>query len=106
MVYEDGILENGLSWLDLVKWYEQFESEDTENKLTKRLLSSLDSPPEKLFFRAYCDFIIKHDRNLPLLFLRYICIMILRLKVLGMESQFLSIKEWILCSLLVVNIEW
>ena len=67
LVYEDGIPENGLSWLDLVKWYEQFESEDTENKLTKRLLSSLDSPPEKLFFRAYCDFIIKHDRNLPAL---------------------------------------
>lgn len=67
LVYEDGIPEKGLSWLDLAKWYEQFESEDTQNKLAMRLLSSLDSQPEETFFRAYCDFIIKHGRNLPAL---------------------------------------
>lgn len=67
LVYEDGIPEQGLSWLDLAKWYEQFESEDTQNKLAERLLSSLDSPPEQIFFRTYCDFIIKYDRNLPAL---------------------------------------
>lgn len=67
LIYEDGIPEKGMSWLDLAKWYEQFESEDTQNKLAQRLASSLDSPPEKLFFNAYCDFIIKHGRNLPAL---------------------------------------
>lgn len=67
LVYEDGIPEKGLSWIDLVKWYEQFESENTQHKLVERLLASLDSPPEKLFFRAYYDFIIKHDGNLPAL---------------------------------------
>lgn len=67
LIYGDGIPEKGLSWLDLAKWYEQFESEDTQNKLAERLSSSLDSPPEKLFFNAYCDFIIKHGRDLPAL---------------------------------------
>lgn len=67
LVYKDGISEKGLSWLDLAKWYKQFESEDTENKLAERLFSSLQSEPEKIFFRAYCDYIIKHDRNLPAL---------------------------------------
>ncbi len=67
LIYKDGIPENGLSWLDLVKWYEQYESEDTENKLTERLCASLDSKPEKLFFRAYCEFTIKHGGTLPAL---------------------------------------
>lgn len=66
-MYEDGIPEKGLSWIDLVKWYEQVESEDTQNKLAERLLSSLDSPPERIFFRAYREFINKHDCNLPAL---------------------------------------
>ena len=67
LVYEDGIPAKGLSWDDLVKWYKQFESENTQNNLVERLLSSLDSPPEKVFFRAYCDFIIMHGCNLPAL---------------------------------------
>ena len=46
---------------------DRYESEDVQNKLAERLLSSLDSPPEKLFFRAYCDFIIKNGRDLPAL---------------------------------------
>lgn len=67
LVYEEGIPEQGLSWIELAKWYEQYEPEDTQNKLAERLLSSLDSPPEKLFFRAYRDFIIKNGRDLPAL---------------------------------------
>ncbi len=58
------IPEQGLSWIELAKWY---EPEDTKNKLAERLLSSLDSPPEKLFFHAYCDFILKNGRDLPAL---------------------------------------
>ena len=67
LVYEGGIPEQGLSWIDLVKWYEQYEGEDTQNKLADRLFSSLDSLPERMFFLAYCEFIMKNGRNLPAL---------------------------------------
>lgn len=67
LVYDAGIPEQGLSWIELAKWYEKYEPEDTQKKLAQRLLSSLDSPPEKLFFHAYCDFILKNGRDLPAL---------------------------------------
>ena len=68
LVYEDGIPENGLSWMDLVKWYKKFENEDTQDKLKDRLVASLsDSPPEKLFFETYYEFVLQHSGNIPAL---------------------------------------
>lgn len=98
LIYEDGIPERGLSWIDLAKWYEQYEPEDTQNKLAARLISSLDSKPEKLFFRAYCDFIKKMGVIYRRLSHRFTCIMTLRQEVNDLGNLYLNIKEWILCS--------
>ncbi len=67
LVYEGGIPNCGITWLGLAQWYERFEPEDTQNKLAARLCASLDSKPEELFFRAYCEYIIKNGRELPAL---------------------------------------
>lgn len=57
LVYESPIPKAGLVWDDLVTWWQNSkycESEgDYERELYCRLYSSLDSKPEKLFFRTY-----------------------------------------------------
>ena len=67
LVYSDGIPKEGITWLGLADWYKQFEPDDTQNKLAVKLEASLDSAPEKLFFRTYCEYIIKNGRELPAL---------------------------------------
>ena len=74
LVYEADIPEKGLSWTELSKWYEQYEPENTQKMLADRLFFSLDSPPEQLFFRAYCKFIQKNGLHLPALIPQvYLC---------------------------------
>lgn len=57
LVYDRPIKDSGLLWSDLVIWWGavndcQVDSE-LERSLYKRLFQSLDSDPEKLFFREY-----------------------------------------------------
>lgn len=61
LVYERSIPNTGLYWDDLVKWWTdsngKSETElENEVSLYKRLLSSLDSEPEKMLFDSYFRF--------------------------------------------------
>ena len=60
LVYSDGIPEDGITWLGLTKWFEQFEADETQKALVRKLESSLDSKPEKLFFKTYIEYIVKN----------------------------------------------
>jgi very-short-patch-repair endonuclease len=58
LVYEEPILPSGLLWEDLVGWWsrDSFEAPESARKsLGKRLLDSLQSPPEQIFFRTYFE---------------------------------------------------
>ena len=67
LVYSDGIPEDGITWRRLVNWYKQYEANETQKALARKLVSSLDSKPEKLFFKTYIEYILKEDRDLPAL---------------------------------------
>ncbi|MBG9813634.1 hypothetical protein ABD68_19250 [Bacillus endophyticus] len=73
LIYEEPIPHEGLFWNDLVKWWgnsNPYLKDDTEieNSLYKRLLRSLDSPPEKTFFYSYFKLLKeKYMENLPAL---------------------------------------
>jgi very-short-patch-repair endonuclease len=72
LVYDRPIKDSGLLWSDLVIWWSavnncQVDSE-LERSLYKRLFRSLDSDPEKLFFRVYFSKMKSIlDENLPAL---------------------------------------
>lgn len=67
LVYNDGITQEGISWLKLIEWYKKFESEETETKLVDRLNLSLDAGVEKLFFKGYLAFVEEHGKEVPAL---------------------------------------
>jgi very-short-patch-repair endonuclease len=61
LVYNLPILQSGLLWPDLVKWWTKsnnlaFLDRTTEESLFLRLRNSLASPPEKLFFNSYFQY--------------------------------------------------
>ena len=58
LVYSDGIPEDGITWRRLVNWYKQYEANETQKALARKLVSSLDSKPEKLFFKTYIEYIL------------------------------------------------
>jgi AbiJ N-terminal domain 3 len=73
LVYENSIPTTGLFWKDLVSWWGTINSslENTKEiqiSLYNRLRNSLDSKPERIFFKSY--FILfneKYKENLPAL---------------------------------------
>lgn len=71
LVYENPIPAKGLSWNELVNWWSDINPtlntvRDREVSLYKRLLSSLDSPPEIIFFKNYFKlFKTRYNENLP-----------------------------------------
>lgn len=73
LVYESPIPTEGLSWNELVNWWSNSNPKlntvrDREVSLYKRLLSSLDSPPEKIFFKNYFKLLnSQYKENLPAL---------------------------------------
>lgn len=73
LVYESPIPTEGLSWNELVKWWGDINPtlntvREREVSLYKRLLSSLDSPPERIFFKNYFKFLnSQYKENLPAL---------------------------------------
>jgi len=72
LVYDKAIPKEGLAWNDLVSWWSDLKSykcnEDPEKELYKRLYKSLDSVPEKLFFKTYFSkFRGSYLKNLPAL---------------------------------------
>ena len=77
LVYNIPLSSNGISWNDLVTWWNKGNSEydlDVEKALIKRLKSSLDSPPEVLFLRTYYNYIHKlGDNRLPALIPQVYC---------------------------------
>ncbi len=70
LIYDKPIPETGLLWIDLVKWWskeiETYTLDDEQN-LYKRLYKSLDSKPEKLFFKTYFKFRETMQETLPAL---------------------------------------
>lgn len=73
LIYDRPISSEGLYWDDLVKWWADIKDEnatDSENEvvLYKRLLSSLESEPEKMLFDGYFRlFKRKFNENFPAL---------------------------------------
>lgn len=70
LVYDKPIPQNGLRWMDLVKWAslkEEIETE-SERRIYKRLEKSLDSKPEKtLFYNYFKHFKGQLNEDLPAL---------------------------------------
>lgn len=73
LIYESPIPTEGLSWSELVKWWGEINPtlntiRDREVTLYKRLLNSLDSSPEKIFFKNYFKLLnSQYKENLPAL---------------------------------------
>lgn len=74
LVYDLPIPENGLTWENLIQWWSKkynfpYPDLTTEQKLLTRLEESLslDSPPEKLLFKAYFDLRPNFGSNFPAL---------------------------------------
>jgi len=73
LVYEKPISSDGLYWAELVDWWSDMNPTLTSYKkkevsLYKRLLNSLDSPPEITFFKAYFQLLRgQYHQNLPAL---------------------------------------
>lgn len=77
LFYTAPITSNGLSWHELVVWWNN-GNEDydlaIQQALVKRLSQSLDSDPEVLFLRTYYNFIYKQsNNNLPALIPQVYC---------------------------------
>ncbi|MFR5048760.1 MAG: hypothetical protein ACLUDH_10690 [Faecalispora sporosphaeroides] len=77
LVYNIPLSSNGISWDDLVTWWNKGSSEynlDVEKALFERLKLSLDSPPEIMFLRTYNNYIHKlGDNKLPALIPQVYC---------------------------------
>jgi hypothetical protein len=75
LMYDFESDDNGLTWNKLVKWWgNKTRSENVQKDLYKRLISSLDSKPEKIFFQHY--YMIFKDKEkypalIPQVFLHY-----------------------------------
>lgn len=66
LIYDQKI-EDSLNWSELLEWWEDYNL-DTKLSLKKRLIESLDSEPEILFFKAYFQiFYSKLSEDLPAL---------------------------------------
>ncbi len=57
LIYDEPIPNDGLKWIDLVKWWSKLKQEERSlqlaTKLKSRLFASLDSKPEQEFFNLY-----------------------------------------------------
>lgn len=77
LFYNMPIPNRGVSWDDLVIWWNNGNSEyslDIEKALVERLKASLDSPPEVLFLRTYYNYIYKLGiKKLPALIPQVYC---------------------------------
>jgi len=73
LIYEQPIPSTGLFWDDLVNWWKELNPslenyKDIQVSLYNRLFNSLDSPPEKIFFKSYFKLLKEsYDKNLPAL---------------------------------------
>lgn len=73
LIYEKPISTKGLYWSDLVKWWGETNpslkgDRNIKNNLYDRLLQSLDSPPEIIFFNCYITLLKgKYHENIPAL---------------------------------------
>lgn len=72
LVYNRSIPSGGLKWIDLVDWWADKNNSEKDGELAKelfnRLNESLDSKPEKDFFKTYYfHYKEKLNRNLPAL---------------------------------------
>lgn len=68
LVYDKNVLNGGISWNDLVDWYdEKLYILDTGMGLKRRLRESLDSPPEYLFYDTYIEIMEKYHGKIPAL---------------------------------------
>lgn len=66
LIYDEKI-EDSLNWSELLEWWEDYNL-DSKISLKKRLIESLDSEPEVLFFKAYFqNFHSQLGENLPAL---------------------------------------
>lgn len=77
LFYTCPITSNGLSWHELVTWWNKGnETYDlsTQKTLVQRLSQSLDSKPEDIFLRTYYNYIYKQrNNNLPALIPQVYC---------------------------------
>jgi very-short-patch-repair endonuclease len=70
LVYDRPIQTEGLTWSQLVDWWEAFavlNGEPADRALYKRLYQSLATPPEQNFFHAYYSYLKTLKRSLPAL---------------------------------------
>lgn len=67
LVYDQGIPPEGISWELLKNWYELLEIDNTEKGMAELFYNCLDSEPERLFFKAYIDYLKKHGKHIPAL---------------------------------------
>ncbi|MGG0476196.1 hypothetical protein ABEY96_28880 [Priestia aryabhattai] len=73
LIYEQPIPSTGLFWDDLVNWWKTLNPNlksyrDIQVSLYNRLYNSLDSHPEKIFFKSYFKLLKEsYNKNLPAL---------------------------------------
>ncbi|MBB5874637.1 hypothetical protein F4553_008071 [Allocatelliglobosispora scoriae] len=74
LIFDRPLGPQGLTWSELVSWWMAFhgrgEAADLKpaaRTLYKRLAESLDSPPERLLFKAYCALYETHGFHIPAL---------------------------------------
>lgn len=67
LIYDQGIPADGIRWEALTKWYESLDSDNTEKKMAHLFYDCLDSEPERIFFKAYVEYIKVHGKHLPAL---------------------------------------
>lgn len=76
LIYNYPLSANGLSWHDLVVWWNSGIEEYTlkeEQCLFERLETSLDSAPEKIFMREYYNYIHRLGNSKPALIPQVYC---------------------------------
>ena len=68
LVYDQNVLNNGVSWNDLINWYDKRNYIlDTGMGLQRRLRESLDSHPEHLFYDTYIEIMEEYQGEIPAL---------------------------------------
>jgi very-short-patch-repair endonuclease len=72
LIYDLEITDNGLLWTDLINWWIKkngfsISYNEVQNNLYLRLFKSINSEPEKLFFKAYFERFKTLEKNLPAL---------------------------------------
>lgn len=73
LVYDRPLSGTGLLWMELVEWWTDINNlgeinRGVEINLYQRLISSLDSEPERIFFKSYFNFFRKQlNENFPAL---------------------------------------